>query len=322
MFRVDIRHMRYFVAVAQALSFAKAARELHMSQPPLSKRILDLEDELGVRLFDRSSKQVALTAAGQAFLSQARAAVDAFDSAMRIARAISPAQSNRLRIALPWDTSRAVLIDIVNQLNADNVEVNLAVASTSEQDRLLAEGELDVGVMRHPFDEHGLKVSPPMAQTLGVLMRADHPLARRAKLHLKDLQPYPLVHFQHHLAPGLYDELLALCKHGGYVPTKILHGVKLGVALLTHPQAVTFTAEWLLKRTGPGMEEFVWKPLEGAPLHQWTSAVCRSPQWDTLTRRAMDVVARALEMNDKWEPMPRPAPKRAGRKAQRAADDL
>jgi len=104
---LDIRHMRYFAAVAGALSFAKAARALHMSQPPLSKRILDFEEELGVRLFDRSRKQVTLTAAGEALLPQARAAVAAFDSAMRIARAISPAQSKRLSVALPPDTSRA-----------------------------------------------------------------------------------------------------------------------------------------------------------------------------------------------------------------------
>src|SRR5262249_8667113 len=141
--------------------------------------------------------------------------------------------------------------------------------------------------------------------TLGVLMRADHPLARRAQLRLSDLQPYALVHFQHHLAPGLYDEMLELCKRGGYVPAKILHGVKLGVALLMNPQAITFTPEWLLKRSGPGTDELAWKPLEGSPLHQWTSVVCRSHQWDALTRTAMDAVMSALQQHDKWAAMPR-----------------
>lgn len=302
--------MRYFVAVADALSFAKAARELQMSQPPLSKRVLDLEEEIGVRLFDRSAKHVALTAAGQALLPQARAAVTAFDATIRVAYAISPAQPKRVRIAMPPDTSRAVLIDIVNQLNGDNVEVNLAALNTAEQGRLLGEGELDIGVLRHPFDDHGLKVSPPMAQTLGVLMRSDHPLARRAKLKLSDLKPYALVHFQRHLAPGLYDEILALCARGDYVPPKIIHGVKLAVALLVEPRAISFTAEWLLKRSGSGLEGFTWKSLDGSPLHQWTSAACRSHQWNGLTRGAMETVINALQKHDRWAPMTRPALKR------------
>lgn len=78
---MDVRHFRYFVAVAEALSFAGAARELKMSQPPLSKRIADLEGELGLKLFDRTSKKVDLTSGGEAFLPQARAAVRAFDAA-------------------------------------------------------------------------------------------------------------------------------------------------------------------------------------------------------------------------------------------------
>ncbi|MBE7416810.1 MAG: LysR family transcriptional regulator [Ideonella sp.] len=309
---MDIRHMRYFVAVARTLSFAKAARELNMCQPPLSKRILDLEEEVGVRLFDRSSKQVTLTAAGQALLPQARAAVESFDASMRIARAISPAQLKRLRIALPADTSRAVLLDIVNRLNADNVEVNLAVVSTAQQTRLLAENELDIGVLRHPFATDGLRVSPPMAQTLGVLMRRNHPLAAKKRLALSDLSPHALVIFQRHLAPGFYDEVLEMCRADGYVPPKILHGVRMSVALVMNPDAVTFTPEWVLSRADPhGTSELTWKALEGEPLQQWTSAVCRSHQWDPLTRHGMNTVVNALAQQDKWEPRERPAPKRA-----------
>lgn len=320
MSRMDIRHMRYFAAVAETLSFARAARALHMSQPPLSKRILDLEAELGVRLFDRSARQVALTAAGQAFLPQARAALEAFDAAMRIARAITPMQSRRLRIVLAPDTSRAVLLEIVNLLNRDTVEVNLALAPTGEQTRLLAEGEVDIAVMRHPFDDHGLKVSPPLAQTLGVLMRRDHPLAERKSLHLADLQPFALVHFQRHVAPGFYDELLDLCRAGGYVPQKILHGVKMNTAHVMDPHAIALTCEWLLLRSDPDKSrDLAWRPLEGEPLHQWTSAVCRSQQWDAMTRGAISIICSALQQHDKWVPTPRPSAKAvSGRKARKA----
>jgi DNA-binding transcriptional LysR family regulator len=308
---MDIRHFRYFVAVAESLSFVKAARNLHMSQPPLSKRIADLEEEFGVRLFDRSSNKIALTAAGEGLLPQARAAVQAFDAAMRVARAVAPSQSRRLRIALPPETSRNVLLDVINQLHRESVEVEMIEASTSEQRHLLESGEVDVGVLRHPFDYRGLRVSPPLAQPMGVLMHVGHPLATAQRLRLSDLQPYPLVHFQRHTSPGLYDEMLDLCRKGGYVPPEILHGVRMTAVLLVTHQAVAFATERLLKRRGhTGSGELTWKPLEGTPIHWWTSAVCRTEDWDRLTRMAVNIITDALQQNEHWMPLPRPATKR------------
>lgn len=308
---MDIRHLRYFVAVAEALSFAKAARDLHMSQPPLSKRIADMEKELGVRLFDRSSKHVSLTTAGQGLLAQARAAVQAFDCAMRVARSASPNKSRRLRISLPPETSRNVILDVVDHLRRENVQVNMVEATTAEQQRLLAAGEIDVAVLRHPFGARGLRVSACLGQKFGVLMHADHPLAKREKLQLADLRLYPLVMFNRDLAPGLYDELLELCRAGGYVPPRLLHGVRATAALLTTEQAVTFTTERHLKRRGQGGSgELTWKPLVGSPLHCWTSAVCRSQNWDRLTRLAVNAILDSLQEHESWVPMPRPGVKR------------
>jgi DNA-binding transcriptional LysR family regulator len=303
---MDIRHFRYFVAVAEALSFAKAARELHMSQPPLSKRIADLEEELGVRLFDRTSKKVDLTAAGEAFLPKARDAVRSFDSALREARSLSPSQSRHLRIALPPETSRSVLSGLVTRLQRDCAQVHLVEASTAEQQRLMAAGEVDVGVLRHPFEKRGLRVSPPLGQALGVVMDATHPLVKMERLCLSDLNPYALVHFQRHFSPGLYDELLDLCRAGGYVPSRILHGVRMTAALLRTESAVTLATERLLARRGDaGSKEFTWRPLEGSPIHWWTSVVCRSHEYVGLTRVAADVVFASLQQYENWVPMPR-----------------
>lgn len=101
---MEIRHLRYYLAVAEELNFVKAARDLHMSQPPLSRRIADMEKELGVRLFDRLSKRVTLTTAGQNLLPRARAVVESFDAAN------SPSRSRRLRIVLPLETSQTMLL--------------------------------------------------------------------------------------------------------------------------------------------------------------------------------------------------------------------
>ncbi|MCA6113030.1 LysR family transcriptional regulator [Bradyrhizobium cenepequi] len=305
---MDIRHFRYFVAVAEALSFARAARDLNMSQPPLSKRIADLEGELGVRLFDRTSKKVNLTTTGEAFLPQARNAVRAFDAALRAVRSLSPSQSRRLRIAVPPETSRSVLSDIVSRLRHEQMQVHLVEASTAEQQNLLTAGEIDVGVLRHPFEKRGLRISAALGQPLGVVIDAEHPLAKLDKLHLRDLSPYALVQFQRHFAPGLYDELLDLCRAGGYVPPRILHSARMTKAFLRTESAVALAAERLAKRRGEaGSKEFIWKPLEGSPIHWWTSVVCRSDDCAGLTRLAVDVIFAALQQHENWVPLPRPA---------------
>lgn len=304
---MDIRHLRYFVTVAGTLSFGQAARALHMSQPPLSKRIAELEEQLGLRLFDRDSRSVSLTPQGKRLLPHAVSAVEAFDAAMRAARAAAPSSSRHLNIALPPETSRSVLIQVVSRLRKERVEVTITEASTAEQRRLLDAGEIDVGVLRHPFDTTGLKVSSALMQVLGVLMHGDHPLAAKRQLRLVDLQPYPLVQFQRHLSPGLYDEILALCRAGGYVPSTIRHGIRMTAGFLTAESAVTFAPERLLRRRGQGgTGEFAWRPIEGEPVRTWTSAVCRRSDWDPLTRLAVTELLDSLQAHERWVPNPRP----------------
>jgi DNA-binding transcriptional LysR family regulator len=313
---MDIRHLRYFVAVAKTLNFGQAARDLHMSQPPLSKRIAELEEHLGIRLFERNSRNVSLTVQGRRLLPQAVSAIKAFDAAMRAARAAAPTNSRHLHIALPPETSRSVLMQVVSRLHKERVEVSITEASTAEQRRLLDAGEIDVGVLRHPFDATGLKVSSALMQPLGVLMHCEHPLATKRRLRLIDLQPFPLVQFQRHLSPGLYDEILDICRVGGYVPGTIRHGIRMTAALLTAEAAVTFTPERLLRRRGQsGTGELTWKPLEGDPVRTWTSAVCRRSDWDPLTRRAVTEVLAALEAHERWVPSPRPAGRRSRHQA-------
>lgn len=279
-----------------------------MSQPPLSKRIADLEAELGVKLFDRTSKKVSLTRAGQEFLPQAHHTVQAFDAALRTIRSLSPNQSRRLRIAFPPETSKSLLLSVVSRMQQEQVEVQVIEASTSEQPRLFAAGEIDVGVLRHPFDERGLMVSAPLAVPLGVVVAAGHPLATQAKLHLADLQPYALAHFPRDMNPGLYDELLTLCRVGGYVPSRVLHSMRMMGAILRTESAVTLSPERLAtRRRETGAREFIWKPLEGSPIHWWTSVVCRSDEYVGLRRLAVDIVFDSLQQHECWAPMARPA---------------
>jgi DNA-binding transcriptional LysR family regulator len=300
---MDIRHLRYFVAVAETLHFGRAAQNLHMSQPPLSKRIADLEGELSVPLFDRSKRQVALTAAGRALLPRARAALRSFEAALRAVRAEAPAKSRRIHVAFPADTSAEVLLDLVNELRPGDVEINVAEATTAEQHQLLVAGELDIGVLRHPYPTRGLWSSQPLRQTLGVVLPSTHELARRGTLRLADLKASTLVMFPRSMAPGLYDDILKTCRAEGYVPKRIRHAVRMTAGLMIAEPAVTFrTVGFRVPGPDRVAPELIWKPLIGEPLHWWTSVVCRRNERDPLTRLAIQVMLRALQQHDHWVP--------------------
>jgi DNA-binding transcriptional LysR family regulator len=295
---MEIRHLRYFVAVAENLHFGRAAQQLHMSQPPLSKRIAALEDELGTPLFNRSKRSVALTVAGRVLLPKAQAAIEAFDAAAAAVKSIGP---SRVRIAFPSDTSPEVLLDLVKTICPNDSEVNIVEATTAEQLELLRAGELDVGVLRHPYETQGLWSSPPLRQTLGVVLPSSHPLARRKELELRELQANILIMFPRLIAPGLYDELLETCRAQGYKPKRIMYGIRMAAGLMVAESAITFRpAHFLVPGPVGQTPDLTWRPLVGEPLHWWTSVVCRRNEPDRRTRAAAQVIFQALQRHDHW----------------------
>jgi DNA-binding transcriptional LysR family regulator len=303
---MDLRHFRYFVAVAETLHFGEAARRLNMSQPPLSKRIAELEDCLGVRLFDRNSRKVVLTSAGRTLLPRAQACIASFDEAISSVQALAPGRARRIRVGFALDTSRQVLRQFTVELRSMRVESQIREATTAEQHRLLLAGELDVGVLRHPYSTKGLWSSHSLCQTLGVVMGRNHPLARRLTIELGELQSSPLLTFPREIAPGLYDELLAACRAGGYRPRRIEHAMRMTAGLLLSEVAVTLRPAVALRpdRAGAKASDLVWKPLAGEPLRWWTSVVRRETCTDSLTQRAVQLILHALEKHDQWRRQP------------------
>jgi DNA-binding transcriptional LysR family regulator len=303
---MDLRQFRYFVAVAETLHFGEAARRLNMTQPPLSKRIAELEQSLGVRLFDRNSRKVVLTSAGHTLLPRAQASIASFDEAISSVQAIAPARSRRIRVGFALDTSRQVLRQFTAELHSLRIEGQIREATTAEQHRQLLGGELDVGVLRHPYSTKGLWSSYSLCQELGVVMGSNHPLARQRTIELRELQSSTLLTFPREIAPGLYDELLAACRARGYRPRRIEHAMRMTAGLLLSDAAVTLRPAVALQpsRAASKAPDLVWKPLAGEPLHWWTSVVRRESATDPLTKRTVQIILQALEKLDQWRRQP------------------
>jgi DNA-binding transcriptional LysR family regulator len=185
---MESRPLRYFVAVAEELNFARAAERLGISPPPLSRAIRQLESELGAVLFERTTHRVALTPAGEVLLAQARFALEALEAAGRRARRAAAAEP-KLALAVKADGDAGLLEAVLARYATDPAALPVAVrlCGWQEQSRLLRQGEADVALVYEPYDRTGLDAEYLAAEPRVVALAARHPLAARAGLSLADL---------------------------------------------------------------------------------------------------------------------------------------
>lgn len=297
---MEIRHLRYFVAVAEELHFGRAAERLRMSQPPLSKRIAELERELGVALLTRTSRRVELAPEGRRLLPIAREALRAFDAVRALGNELGPTRA--LRIGFPTDTGHAVLSDLETRLLEANLRLEWVEATTAEQQQLLIQNRIDLAVLRLPIDSSGLWLSRTLRQELGVITSPDHRLAGDTPLELADLEGQRLLMFSRTIAPGLYDHLLAQCMSQGYRPERVTQGVRSSESLVVQRElasgaAVMFgTKDWT-SRSGA----FRWRPVKGGVLHWDTAVACRMDARDDADiQRALSTLCWSLVTHDGW----------------------
>ncbi|MEQ4721910.1 LysR family transcriptional regulator [Nonomuraea sp. B19D2] len=185
---LEVRQLRYFVAVAEELHFGRAAERLGMAQPPLSRAIRELERRLGVQLLERTTRQVTLTAAGEVFLRDARTALDAIIAAGRRARHAGQA-TPRLRLALKADSDAGLLPQILSAYQHEEaaLPVELVLGGRGEQAQALRDGRADVALLFSPFNDRGLDVEPLLTEPRLAALAATDPLAARRCLRLADL---------------------------------------------------------------------------------------------------------------------------------------
>jgi DNA-binding transcriptional LysR family regulator len=219
---MDLKHLRAAVAVADHLHFGHAAAALGVAQPPLSQQVKALETELGVTLFERTTRAVALTPAGEAFVTDARAALSMVDSAARRARAAGRGESGELVIGMVGSSVQHPLPTIVRAFRARYPDVALTfhVLPTVTQVERLRAAALDPGLLRPPLPgpADDLELVSVSREPLVAVLPSDHRLAGRRRIAVSTLAKEPFVLFPRALGPGLHDEITALCRRGGFTP--------------------------------------------------------------------------------------------------------
>jgi len=217
---MELRHLRYFIAVAEELNFTRAAEKLHIAQPPLSQQIQHLEAELGFQLFRRTKRTVHLTAAGQVFFEEAGKILQQVDRAIQLGRQTSRGELGQLTIGFVSSSAHNVVPAILQafRTRCPAVKLELHELTTNEQLQRLRFGQIDIGFVRPPVEEDGINSEIVFREPLIVALPETHHLADRAKVELRQLSTEPFILFPRSQAPGLYDLIVSLCQQAGFSP--------------------------------------------------------------------------------------------------------
>lgn len=204
---IDLRQLRYFLAVSEELNFGRAALRLHISQPPLSRQIRQLEDQLGVELFLRSKAGVALTEAGAAFLPEVRRTLLQAEKAVAVARAARGADGGQFVVGYTTVFDRSAIPDVFDRLRQRFP--NWRIVTKGKHSiclvRDIRSGTMDAAFIGLYTDPQGLTVEIILEEPLVVALPAKHRLARKRRLGFEDFRGEPMFWFERRLNPGFYD---------------------------------------------------------------------------------------------------------------------
>nr|WP_225989230.1 LysR substrate-binding domain-containing protein [Peribacillus frigoritolerans] len=240
-----MRHIRYFIALAEELNFSRASERLHIAQPPLSRQIQQLEGEVGVLLFHRTNRRVELTNAGKAFLEKAYQMLDLVEDAFDTARMTARAEHGKLVIAFTGTGEN--ILPIVQKYRAKypSVNLNLQQMGTAAQIHALHGKQIDVGLLTPPVNSEQLIVKNYMHLPLKAMLPEKHPLAmKRGPISIADLADESFVITPRVIGQGFYDVITKTCLQAGFSPniTVETHDLQTVMSLVSLGMGVSLTA--------------------------------------------------------------------------------
>jgi DNA-binding transcriptional LysR family regulator len=216
----ELRHLRYFVVVAEELNFSRAATRLHMAQPPLSVAIRQLEQELGTDLFLRTTREVRLTDAGRVLLDGARRTLAEADRAVTAAKRAGAGELGQLRVAFSWSVRFETLPALGQALRATHPDVELLTQEmwNARMIEALRTGTVDVAVALCPELAADVADEVIRSERVVAILAAKHPLANEEAIPLGSLEDEAFLLFPRELAPRLHDVMVGLCRGAGFEP--------------------------------------------------------------------------------------------------------
>jgi Transcriptional regulator len=285
---MELRHLIYFITVAEELHFGRAAERLQMTQPPLSKQIQQLEDEMGVVLFKRNKRHVELTTAGEFFLSEARQVIAQLDQAVETAQRAQRGEFGRLVIGFVGSATYDILPQFIREYRHKfpHVAVILHELSTPQQVSALIGGRIDLGLLHPPISSSLIETVPVKRGVAALSLSKNDPLAKKNKISIEDLRNKSFIVVSREIWPGLYDEFLSLFKDAGFRPKIVQEateyqmvvglvsaGIGIGVVPATaeklfnlevvyreiesHPLRAVLSMAHLKKNENPALKQFI-----------------------------------------------------------------
>src|SRR5579872_564664 len=287
---MELRHLRYYSALAEELHFGRAAKRLGIAQPALSQQIRQLEQELGVELVLRGNRRVRLTSAGTVFLDRARTTLEQASEAVRLAQQAGRGEIGHIAVGVVTSALYGIFPDVARVFRQRYKDVHLTLHELTlvDQTQALRAGRIQVSFLRPPLEDPELSMRTIHEEPWLVALPSTHRLTKSARVPLRSLAGHPFILFPRELASGLYDQIIAMCQHAGFSPKVVQEAqmqtivslVAAGIGIALVPASLEN-----LRRRGVS-----YRPLKGATPKVQLAVVWRKDDTSPLLRSFLAVV--------------------------------
>lgn len=289
---MELRHIRYFITLAEELNFRKAAERLHIAQPPLSRQIQELEEEIGTRLFHRTKRKVELTNAGKVFLQKAYQILNDIEQACVTTRLSSTGQEGELRIGFTGAVSDIIPVIKEYRYRYPKVGIILQHMSSTEQITALNEKRIDIANVSIPINAEHIQTMPVLKLSLMAAVPEQHPLATKPTVTIQDLADETLIMTTKSAGSLFYDTVIGLFKNAGCSPRMTIHAYDLQTVLtmVASDMGVTITPSPIFDYKG-----IVKRDIENVNISIFGSVAWRKDHQSELLKNYLQTMHDVLE---------------------------